>query len=369
MVAVLIFHARDQVFFVGHSRLLNSLESGQAGVDVFFVLSGFIMTLISETRYRSPAAFLTERVVRIAPLYWLITAFVYFISIVEPGLLRATHQDLGQLLKSLLFIAFEKEPGLVRPVVFVGWTLNYEMLFYSFFAVAMLFGHQRYNVLFASLIALTALGVVIHTHNAIVQFYTDPVMCEFLFGVFVGRIRPRMTTCRGPSWSIACLASACGMVVVMVVMFDQVTHARLLAFGIPAAIILWLVIQAEANGARLKRGLITLIGDASYSIYLTHFFITQAAAKAWGRVSIPMPWTVSLIAVGCVVVLAILAGVVVYRLVEVPLSRTVRLALERASHGGLRLAWPAPKPMVMPPEAASHDGLTHPPPLPPGSGG
>lgn len=340
VVSVLVFHARDTVFFLGHRSILNGLEVGQAGVDIFFVLSGFMMVLISENRSRSALSFIGERFIRIAPLYWFTTVLVYLIAYISPGFLRATHQDMFQLVKSLGFIAFEKRPGLVHPVAFVGWTLNYEMFFYMAFASAMLFGRLHYVVLFTIILVCVAVGYFLKPHGAVAKFYSDPIMCEFLLGVCIGLVRPRSVKA-GNVWVAAVyLATAFMLAVSIVFLYENMTQARLIAFGVPAAAIIWLVARAEANGTRLRKGIITLIGDASYSIYLTHFFVTQAGTKVWAHFAAHLPWEVSLIAYLGVISTAILVGIGVCNFVELPMRNFLKRAMKGLSHKkySLRLA-------------------------------
>jgi peptidoglycan/LPS O-acetylase OafA/YrhL len=85
----------------------------------------------------TPWSFMANRIARIAPIYWTITLAVFTISPVAPSLLQATMPDWRELLKSLAFVPFEKSNGLTQPVLFVGWTLNYEMLFYALFAAGL----------------------------------------------------------------------------------------------------------------------------------------------------------------------------------------------------------------------------------------
>ena len=79
----------------------------------------------------------------------------------------------------------------------------------------------------------------------------------------------------------------------------------------------------------LGRGLVSLIGDASYSIYLTHFFVTQAGTKLWSHCSAKAPWSASLAAEAAVVVTSLALGVIVYKFVEQPLSGIVKSRLRK----------------------------------------
>src|SRR3954451_25277970 len=93
-------------------------------VNLFFVISGFIMVYTTFSRPTRPAEFLCNRIARIVPLYWLMTLGTYSIAFVAPTLLQATSTNPLELLKSLFFVPFVKSNGLVQPVLFLGWTLN-----------------------------------------------------------------------------------------------------------------------------------------------------------------------------------------------------------------------------------------------------
>lgn len=107
---------------------------GLWGVDLFFVISGFIMC---HATARSGRNFFLKRIIRIVPLYWLGTLFIYALALTLPQLLNTTTANPVDLLKSLLFIPFIKG-GIPVPIVFQGWTLNYEMFFYGLFWISLL---------------------------------------------------------------------------------------------------------------------------------------------------------------------------------------------------------------------------------------
>ena len=113
---------------------------GQAGVDIFFVISGFIMWVTTHDRPTTPLRFMTNRIVRIVPLYWLITLAVAAMAFAVPSLFRGVVLTPEHVIKSLLFIPhyYPGMPTRVWPLLLPGWTLNYEMVFYLVFAIALL---------------------------------------------------------------------------------------------------------------------------------------------------------------------------------------------------------------------------------------
>ena len=119
---------------------------GGAGVDIFFVISGFIMVYTTMDREITPWSFMADRIARIVPAYWAATLGVFFLALVAPSLLQTSHMQWGELFKSLVFVPFRKANGLVQPVLFVGWTLNYEMFFYLMFAAGLLNSQQKMGI-------------------------------------------------------------------------------------------------------------------------------------------------------------------------------------------------------------------------------
>ena len=164
---------------------LSVLEHGASGVDIFFVISGFIMVYTTEGRATGPVRFMRSRVVRIVPLYWLLTFAVFVAALVLPRLFAQVSADLPHLAASLFFLPQEKSP-----IVYVGWTLNFEMLFYVLFAIGLSIG-TAWRVLFPLLFITVAavLGTVLGSgpqSGIWWSFLTDPMSLEFCGGMIIG---------------------------------------------------------------------------------------------------------------------------------------------------------------------------------------
>jgi peptidoglycan/LPS O-acetylase OafA/YrhL len=147
-LAVAFYHTG---FTLGHGRSIGSF-----GVGIFFVISGFIMAMICHT---NPEHFLARRVARIVPLYWLLTLVIFFIASVAPRMLGAATANPVFLVKSLLFIPYFHHDAFF-PILFLGWSLNYEIHFYVLIAAALLIS-RPHGPLIASAVIV---GVMLLIH-------------------------------------------------------------------------------------------------------------------------------------------------------------------------------------------------------------
>src|SRR5438045_2337056 len=133
---VVFVHLDVQLARLGY----RTLGSGwlATGVDIFFVISGFIMWVSVERRPDMTAGtFLRNRLIRIVPLYWLVSAGVLTMTFAAPQLLHTTVFSAPHAIASFLFLpARHPVVGNFWPLLIPGWTLDYEMLFYVLFAAA-----------------------------------------------------------------------------------------------------------------------------------------------------------------------------------------------------------------------------------------
>jgi exopolysaccharide production protein ExoZ len=318
------------VVFVHLGVLLATLGLplfGASGVDLFFVISGFVM--VHTTKPRPPPAwdFARNRVARIVPIYWLMTLSVFVVALLAPQLLGATRADGAQLLKSLLFIPFKKVNGLVEPVLFVGWTLNYEMFFYALFSIGLLF--QRYllglGAVVAVLIGLCVAGAVFQPTGVLAAFYTNPIILEFGFGMLVA-----LAVERAPA-TVPLPARMCALVALLaapLVFFGPLAWPdapRVLACGVPSAVVVAAAVLLERWGLRLTSPAVLAVGDASYILYLSHPYVTQSVQKLALHLNPTGALSVALIVVSFALVIAV--AIVLHLTVEKPLSRAARRLL------------------------------------------
>lgn len=162
---------------------------GSAGVDVFFVISGFIMLVSSRRLFGTkgaPATFLMRRVIRIVPLYWAMTTVYVAGFLLAPSLLGRS-VSAGTMATSYAFWPHLGLDGTFHPILVVGWTLNYEMFFYALFAVAVLLQRGRAVILLtAALVAVVVLRALVGGPTSPLAFWGEPIVLEFIAGILVG---------------------------------------------------------------------------------------------------------------------------------------------------------------------------------------
>lgn len=320
------------VVFVHVDALLQALgipAFGHGGVDLFFIISGYIMVYTTQARPIGPAAFLLNRITRIAPIYWLITLSVYALALVAPTLLQSTSSDPLELLQSLAFVPFEKSNGKLHPVLFVGWTLNYEMFFYALFALGLLAPRRRLGVLAvtAALAALVAVGPSVPPGDAVASFYTRPIVVEFAAGmalaVFGGRLVFRSRPGRA---GLVALALA-GLVATAAVPLWRPELSRVVTQGLPALVAVGAAVALHQSGLSLSQRWVIALGNASYSLYLVHPFVTQAVQKVARSIGLSPALAAVLLPV--TLALVCLAGVLTHLWVEKPLTGLAKAAADR----------------------------------------
>ena len=327
---VVYAHTQDQVMkFPIHADL--PAEYSGAGVDIFFVISGFIMWTNTYAARQTPFEFMSRRIERIVPLYWAITFFVAAIAIVSPNLLSSTRFEAYHFLASLFFIpAQHPVVPYIYPFVIPGWTLNYEMFFYLLFAVSLLLApNSRIVVSVSVLIVLAALSPFVPAGQTILTFYTDPIVCEFALGLLVGAVFTAKVNVR-PSVAWSALIVGFLLIVAADALFDLREVQRSLKWGIPAGLIVFGSVMLERERSIPSSRLLLAIGNASYSIYLTHFMTLALLARLWRARGTPMLGFDMVLFTIVSFMASAAVGYAVYRLVERPTQQYFATRRKRA---------------------------------------
>jgi exopolysaccharide production protein ExoZ len=297
------------------------------GVDIFFVISGFIMVYTSAGLFGRPGAwriFLTRRLMRIVPLYWLLTTALLVGAVVMPKLLNVPITDWRHVLASYLFIPSMRIPGEIRPVMALGWTLNMEMFFYVLFAATLAFPFRRgIAVLALAILSFAAIGLAFRPEQVQLSFWSQSLVLEFLFGCLLAVAFLKGARLTAPVALALALIGFAGMLKVPG-LDGEPTAFDGLRWGIPALLVVAAAALSPGSSSRLVLWLAAL-GDASYSLYLAHPFILRPLRNVWmSLVGDSVSLTVYVLVAAAV---ATLGSVVVYRCVERPLLRWTQARL------------------------------------------
>lgn len=314
-IAALMVAAQHARFYFNEASA-SWTNFGATGVDIFFIISGFIM--VHATRDGSAFAgsrhqaidFLVRRAIRVIPLYWLALLYNSKRAIVEgtvsPGFLY-----------DFLFIprANPERAGEIAPSLPMGWTLNMEMVFYLLFAIAILFGSRKYLVLASSVLAVVLAGVLWDFNSIPLTFWTGNVFGEFALGIGVYFIYKSQRW--APSAPVAAILLMLGFAGLALPNHDI---PQLVADGPFAAVVVWSALYLARTFGRVRP--LSLLGDASYSIYLTHAFALGICYKILNMLgmSAPTPFNITFAMTFCVVASALL-GIAVYYAVEKPMLK------------------------------------------------
>lgn len=312
-------------------------QFGRSGADIFFVLSGFVMCYISTTDSKQ---FLPKRLFRIVPLYWVATLAVFSVGLVAPELLNSSSANFRDLVQSLLFIPFLRAPHRIMPVLFLGWTLQYEVFFYLIFslglAVAAAVGRDRKNahaIAIATAILLLILfaiaGRVLRPTSTILFFYTRPIILEFAFGAASFMLWSRYeASLRRMPWIVPVAVSLFAYGVLVSLDLHLLDRRSSALRAIPGFVI-WgglgflLCLSFLSLESRFRfPALWLLIGDASYSLYLLHPYVFELLDKKVLPLKNLTPLTLAVALVG----IALCCGLAIlsFNRFELPVNKYLR---------------------------------------------
>lgn len=291
------------------------------GVDIFFVISGFIMWVSTSLNpNRTAHQFIVDRITRIVPLYWFLTSCIVVMMLVAPHYLKTSSFNIRHVIASFLFLPYP-HPSSAHfwPVVIPGWTLNYEMFFYVLFSVAIFFvklpSFVRMAMIFVLVIfSILFSGLAYPLYNPIL-FYNNPIMIEFLMGIAIGWFYIICQTRH--RFAISLLFA--GFIVLFLINVEQ--YPRWIGLGIPAL----LIVAGAAFTFGFRFAPLEKLGDWSYSLYLSHVITIAALNHLW-VISIganTYPFLFLIIAA----ISSIIVSYCCYNFIERPLNKITRSIL------------------------------------------
>jgi peptidoglycan/LPS O-acetylase OafA/YrhL len=290
-------------------------DVGSRGVDVFFVISGFIIAYIGTTK---PEQFFLRRLIRVVPFYWAATAFVFAMVSIAPRLFHTTTASVRHLVASLLFLPREAASGEMMPTLVLGWSLNYEMFFYVWFAISLRISRRWSPILCAGWLIAVMLAIdVARSANPVAAFYARPIVLEFCYGlatfyVFQWCSARRDELVRLSGFKAALLVVFVAGLVAIVVgeQYYRDVLPRYLIAGIPSFFLVTSALLLERLfGLSTRNRLIFLLGEASYIIYLVHPYIIFTVLRVVARGA--AAWSAPALAVLIVALLALVSAIAI----------------------------------------------------------
>jgi exopolysaccharide production protein ExoZ len=300
-------------------------SGGAEGVDIFFVISGFVMYVAGKKFSRNAIGaklFIRRRIARVFPLYWLITTFKVSIALIAPAAVLHNHPNALNVIGSYLLIPMLNADGEVRPLHGVGWTLLHEMFFYYAFSLSLLL--RQNPAIFSSVIigSLWCIGLFVHSESALATVYFSTLNLLFIAGMVLaflyerGLLLPKI---------IAYLTLLGG---ISVIINPEIQSLRFHFFGkfcIEAVLIAASLISIKfVKPTKLKKALVNL-GDSSYSLYMIHPILAPGLCLILNKFHYFSNYTVLIITFFTVIVAAHL----VYLFIEKPLNNKAAYFLEK----------------------------------------
>ena len=273
---VLLFHGSGSCQAqLGYSYATNLLKFGSSGVDIFFVLSGFIIYYTSASKKLTVTEFLLRRCARIFPIYWVALSFMLSLFLVERFLLHGSTTSstlvntvqtggLELFFKSILLIP--NDPNILA----VSWTLSYEIVFYLLFGLAFFQKSAYFMYALVTWVAFNFIHCFLSPISDVVININlfQPIVIEFLYGCIVAIL---ILKSANKYWKLSLISGGILFIIAALSLQDFLSipeniQFRVLGYGLPAA----LVISGAAHIKRRFPKFLTYLGDASYSIYLFH---------------------------------------------------------------------------------------------------
>lgn len=321
LAALTVVAHHSSILVLERLNLGYNWVNGASGVDLFFVISGFVMTISTAPLRSAPHAartFLARRLERIVPMYWIVTLARVGTLLLWPGSGRDDIGNWRHVVSSLLFLPSLSWHLVQEPILIVGWSLNFEMLFYLLFAIALL---VRRPPLWLVGLPLMVIAFVDLFGPAATQpwvaYYRRSILLEFVGGMLLAHLLPQL---RKLPWFLAVGMILLAFAPLWFFHGGEIIAWRGLVWGVPAVAVVAGVLSLEARWGRYVPRWALRLGDASYSIYLVHTFVLPAVGLLLMHLHHSWRYEVTML-VFISVTLSSLAGVLSYEAIERPVNK------------------------------------------------
>jgi exopolysaccharide production protein ExoZ len=337
ILLVVYTHALDSATMVFGSSLQSKFyylkDWGPIGVDLFFAISGFIMTRVVES-YISRGhwkSFIIKRILRIVPLYWLLTAVAILLKTYMN--INITSLEIG---KAFYFFPFLDKEEFIFPIMNVGWSLSYEVYFYLIIAVMIILvkpDNFLYKLI-AFLVGACFIGLLFDYKNILYTFLTSSLLLEFAMGIVCGIVYDRIKRSKYSlrfAWVLVIVGTMTALSTILwkfkptdislVLENNALAIFRGVIWGVPCAMILLGSVLLEKNKSFKTPDFIKFLGDASYSNYLGHMFIINIATKFSHKIFMYSDAFSADLYIIILVIICTLVSAPIYMYIEKPLTK------------------------------------------------
>lgn len=322
---VLIAHVSLYENRIGSGALLPNwmFELGSGGVDLFFVISGYVMVAISgfgPSGFKPASQFFLRRITRIYPLYWAFTLLVIVIvSFVPQALQREGGASNIDYIKSFFLI-----PDInAAPLVGQGWTLVHEMYFYLVFTFVVLVKKELrvYFICFWLIFLITYNWLVPAPQGPIWRTSTSSLTFEFIMGCVAAYLHKIGYVKYG-------ILSLMAGVLTLCFNPEHLDSDRFLWYGIPFFLIVYGAVATELVRTWIAPAWLRFTGDISYSIYLSHILVIAACAKIW-KLFNNVGIFDNIVMIIIMLATSWLSGLAVFKLVEYPIMKRIKFMIQK----------------------------------------
>jgi|GEM_PF-1033801 len=345
--------AASSVVFYHSGYQINGVNTDFQGVSIFFVISGFIMTYISNT---SPEYFFARRVIRIVPLYWMITFLyilttnlgltnpLYIFPVLKDWATRdpmqilnwissqngiTNNENISNIIKSLLFIPYVNSSGNVHPVLGVGWSLNLEMYFYLIFSIFIIFNSKIAPLfVFFTILIIKFIIQYFNPENGLI-IYSNNYIFYFDAGIFLYYIYNYYSNNQIKLKYINKLIIILSPVIISIFICSNIGIFKSSGDGEPlnlTDIILWsnpilifcltLFVDKYIKYDNIKN--ILLLGNASYALYLSHPIIVETSRTIGDKIIAANPKD-NISALIILIAICVLFSIFIFKFIERPI--------------------------------------------------
>ncbi|HBS6404210.1 acyltransferase family protein [Klebsiella pneumoniae] len=262
-ILVVITHFTGKPYSV--KLLDHEFSSGAIGVDIFFIISGFIMMYVSDLKKQYPIKFILNRFIRILPVHYFFLFILIIIFLIKPDMINSSVSKTYVWESFLLVPALRNDAEYLNPVI---WTLCYEMMFYLIFCVSLNLKNLTTSAIATTLVisAIVFSGFFYKGDNIYISAATDSISLEFCYGMllYVFYKKGFLTF----HWLLPLMLS-----IILYFVLKQFDFYRFIKLGIPSA----LIFISFLNMKNSKITFLNFLGKISYEIYICHIMVISAS--------------------------------------------------------------------------------------------